>query len=1032
MRRRLTSLGLLAFLGLGTMAFAQVTGVVNDANNFPESDVEVTVKGTDKVTYTDENGNFNIDAKVGDTLVINGKEFKVTSNNLGALRYSATSDVDLGEVVVTAYGVQTKESLTGSVGEVKAKEIANITSMNVVQGMTGKVAGVQIMSANGLPGQDPTVRFRGIGSINGSSAPLYVVDGVPFNGSISAINSQDIESMSFLKDASAAALYGSRGANGVIIITTKKGKNGKTVYSLDLKTGVASRGVKEYNRINDPLKYYEAYHSLLKNSYIALNGKTPEQAGIDATNNLIKSSNGLGYNITNVANNQLVDPVTGRINPNARVLYQEDWSDFLEQDGFYTNTYFSASGNDEKTSYYFSAGYEKNSSYVVNSGSEKITSRLKLDHKISDRIKVGANMAYTNMTIRPILGYSGTSEIANPFYWSRFVAPIYPVHQYDADGNIVINPVTGDKVFDSGIENQRPFNTKLNPYATSIYNVRKDKRDQIFANGYATFTIIDGLDFTYNVTGELSNVIRNRMQTPLIGDAESYNGTVSAESIRYFALTQQQLLTYKKRLGRHNIEGLLGHETLDRNVENIYALRNNLLIPDSPWVNNAGLLVDGQGYNTAYALEGFFARLNYDYANKYFINLNFRRDGSSRFHPDNRWGNFYGLGAAWRISQEEFLKDSSWLSELKLKASYGEQGNDDLGLATAFPYLDTYTINPTTSGSDIAFTQTFKGNKDITWEKNANFNAGIDLGLFSNRLKIEAEYFNRKTTDMLYMKPLPASQGFKDMPENIGDMKNEGFEITLGVDIVRSTDFNLAFNANFTQVTNTITYLPSEVKTASRIMRNGGEMYKWYLREYVGVNSETGAAQFVRIDPNTGERTIVEEYALATQQEINKKGYAPYYGGFGLNLDWRGFDLSVNFAYQFGGYGYDSEYMAFYGGRTGYALSSDYNKTWTVANKSADMPVVVYDNSKNYYSTSTMGLIKSDYLSLENISLGYTFGDKLLGNTGIKSLRFYVLGDKLGVWSKRKGYDPRTIMTGISASTYSMARTISAGVNFNF
>ena len=1030
MRRRLTSLSFLAFLGLGTIAFAQVTGVVNDANNFPESDVEVTVKGTNKTAITDENGNFNIDAKVGDTLVVNGKEFKVTSTNLGALKFGTDENVDLGEVVVTAYGTQTKESLTGSVGEVKAKDIANVTSMNVMQGMTGKVAGVQIMSANGLPGQDPTVRFRGIGSINGSSSPLYVVDGVPFNGSISAINSQDIDSMTFLKDASAAALYGSRGANGVVIITTKKGKGGKPLYTLDLKSGVASRGVPDYNRINDPLKYYEAYGSLLKNSYIHLNGQTVEQAGILASNNLINGSNGLSYNITNVADNQLIDPVTGRVNPNAKVLYQENWNDFLQKDGFFTNTYFSVSGKSDKTAYYFSAGYEKNDSYVVNSGSEKITTRLKLDHEISDRFKVGGNIAYTNMTIRPILGYSGTSEIANPFYWNRFIAPIYPVHQYDANGNIVIDPVTGEKVFDSGIDNQRPFNSKLNPYATSVYNVRKDKRDQVFATGYATFNIIDGLDFTYNVTGELSNVIRNRMQTPLIGDAESYNGTVSAESERTFALTQQQLLTYKKRFGKHNIDVLLGHETLDRNKENIYALRNNLLIPDSPWVNNAGLLVDGQGYNTAYALEGYFARLNYDYENKYFINLNYRRDGSSRFHPDNRWGNFYGLGAAWRISQENFLKDSSWLNELKLKASYGEQGNDDLGYY--FPYLDLYSINVATSGTDIAFNQTFKGNKDITWEKNANFNAGIDLGLFSDRLRIEAEYFNRKSLDMLYMNPLPASQGFKEQPKNIGDMKNEGFEISLGADIVRNKEFTLTLNANFTRVKNTITSLPTEVKTGSRIMRSGGAMYTWFLREFIGVNKETGAAQFVRIDPTTNEKTIVEDYSLATQQEIDKKGYAPYYGGFGLNLDWKGFDLSVNFAYQFGGYGYDSEYMAFYGGRTGYALSTDYNKTWTVDNKNANLPVNIIDNSKNYYSTSTLGLIKSDYLSLENISLGYTFNENLLSNIGIKSLRLYLLGDKLGVWSKRKGYDPRMAMTGISSSTYSMVRTISAGVNFNF
>ncbi len=1032
MKRILTSLNLLAFLGLGGLAMAQVTGTVQDQNQFPSIDTEVTIKGTSTVVYTDENGEFNIDAKIGDVLIINSKEFVVTSNDLGVLT-SKSEDVALQEVIVTAYGTQTKESLTGSVGEVKAKEIANVTAANVVQGMTGKVAGVQIISNNGLPGTAPNVRFRGIGSINGSSAPLYVVDGVPFNGDISAINNQDIESISFLKDASAAALYGNRGANGVIIITTKKGVKGKTRYNLDLKTGVASRGVPEYDIVKDAKQYYTNYHSLLKNSFVHLYGYNEPTAGYWASEYLVPYY--LRYNVTNVASNAIVN-ADGEFNPDATILYQEDWADHLFKDGLYTNTYFSASGALDATSYFFSVGYENNHTYMINSTFEKVTGRAKVDTKIGERIKVGTNLAYSTMLQNAPDGFSGTNSYSNPFSWSRNIGAIYPVYAYDANGNPVYTS-TGDRAYDDGTGTYspytRPYGAPQNPVATAKNDIKKNRYNQVFAGGYATLNIVDGLDFTYNVTGEFLNFNGKSIDTKLYGDAIPANGYLSNSMQNTTSFIQQQLLTYKKKFGDHNFDVLLGHENLDRQVDYMNVFGSNALLPNSAYLDQYTILISANNSGTPYATEGYFARLNYDYHNKYYINANVRRDGSSRFHPDNRWGTFFGIGAAWRIGQEEFLRNSKVINELKLKASYGEQGNDNLGYN--FPYLDLVTGYQTVDASNTATTinHTFKGNKDITWETNANLNLGVELGLFDNRLTIDAEYFIRKSQDMLYMRPTNISEGFSSFPENIGDMENRGFEVTLNADLVRSKDFKFSINANVTTLENEITKLPkNNIISGSYILREGESMYSWYIREFAGVNPDTGAALFYVVDPVSGEKSTTEVFNNATIQFIDKNSVPKVYGGFGFNAEYKGFDLGASFAYQAGGWGYDSQYMGFFDGYIAESFHKDYANTWTVNNRDAKLPVVIDQNYNYYYSTSTLGLIKSDYISLQNISVGYTFKKGLIQNLGIESLRIYGLADNVWVWSKRKGYDPRMSYTGASGMQYSPIRTISGGVNFTF
>lgn len=952
----------------------------------------------------------------------------------------STKVQDIEEVVVVAYGTQTKESLTGSVGVVKAADIKEITAANVVQGMTGKVAGVQVFSSNGLPGQAPTVRFRGVGSINGSSDPLYVVDGVPFSGNISAINSMDIESMSFLKDAASSSLYGNRAANGVIIITTKKGKKGRTQYSLDVRSGVAMRGIPEYSISNNVPEYYEYYYNILKNTAIA-DGLTPSAAHQAAIDGLITGDEGLGYNVTNVANDQIIG-ADGKFNPAAGVMYQEDWKKFLFKEGFYTNTFFSAAASTGDTSVYYSLGYEANDTYMVNSKWEKITGRIKADTKLGERLKFGGNLAYSFTSQNAPDGFDGSTAYSNPFQWTRSIAPIYPVHAYNANGTI-IQTATGQNAYDDGTGiitgNIRTYGALQNPYATALNDIKLRKNNQIFAGGYGTFNILKGLDFTYKLTGEFSNLRANSFDTPLYGDAVSPNGRLTNWNTNITSLNQQQLLEYNKSFGELNLNALAAHETYKRNRDYMETHVTNGLLVDSVYSDMFATLVDARGNGTPYALESFFGRLNLDYANKYFLSGSLRRDGSSRFHPDNRWGNFFSIGGSWVVSNEDFFKNNV-VSLLKLKGSYGEVGNDNLSSASVernFPYLDLYQVVQTTVTNPlISYNQVFKGNPDITWEKNKNFNVGAELGLLKNRLTIDAEYFEKRTNDLLFMKPLPLSQGFESMPENIGDMVNKGYEFNLNADVIQSNNFSLSLFGNATMFKNEILSLPTtnegRIISGNYILKPGNSMYTWYLREFAGVNPVNGEALWTVVDQTTGERSTTETYNDATLIDTGITALPDVYGGFGMNIKFKNIDFGANFAYQFGGMGYDSMYMNLLSGGLGENFHSDFYNSWTTNNTSAQLPVITVDDAQQNYLASTLGLIKSDYISLQNISLGYTLNRDLIDFAGINSMRLYVLADNVHVWSKRKGYDPRMSVTGVSSSNYSPIRTISFGANITF
>ncbi|KFF25395.1 SusC/RagA family TonB-linked outer membrane protein [Chryseobacterium vrystaatense] len=969
--------------------------------------------------------------------------------------------VKIDEVVVVAFGKQKREAIAGSVTKIDAKELANVQSSNMITSLSGKIGGVQITTNSGQPGDPPQVRFRGLGSLSSSNNPLYVVDGMPFGGNINSLNNNDIESITFLKDASASALYGSRGANGVVMITTKRGKKGKMNITFDTKFGVNSRAVKEYDLIRDPGEFYQVYFERLRVGNV-FSGMTYADASAAAASDLIDGTEGLGYNNFNVANDQLVDPTTGRLNPNAKLLYQDDWQKEMFKPSVRQEYNVSLQAGSDKLSTYFSVGYLDDKGFLLNSGFKRFTGRSKVDYQITDKLKLNTSINYTRSDQSSPNSQSSSSQYSNLIGWGRNIAPIYPIWARNADGSFKYN--SSGQMYDFGtLENvngmglARPYGGGLNAYAKAQLDQIRNVEDNINGRASLSWNFFDGFNFTYNFGMDVVDGHYNGYGNNLGGDYVSYNGEIRSSTSFEQTFNNQQLLSWKKNFGKHNIDVLIGHENNDYKAKMLSGTRTNLVIPGLTNASNGSRFSDLNGFNDNYSVEGFLSRFNYGYANKYFVNASFRRDASSIFSPENRWGNFFGLGGAWMASNENFLKGNKAITSLKLKASYGEQGNDALfypasvtmnhrsyfGFGRNYKaYQDQYENIPD-AGGNTSIVQVYVGNKDIKWETSKSFNTGFELELF-NRINLDVEYFQRKVDDLLFNFPLALSTGTAFITRNIGDMKNTGVELNLSADIVKGKNFNWTVYGNSTYYKNKITYLPSSFTSGLFKFDEGKEAYTYYMRKFAGVNSSNGnAAWYVDIkDANgnvTGQKTT-EDYANATLYSLDKSANPKFYGGFGTKVGYKGINVSVNFGYQFGGYMYDSIYAGMLRSRGSGDVTNfhkDIYNTWTPTNTSASLPAV--DRVRRYnMEASDLFLIKSDYISLEDASITYDLTNNVLPE-GISGLSFGVYGTNLALWSKRKGMDPRLNTlgnslgnNGTSTNKYGAQRTISFGLTVKF
>jgi len=1032
----------------------QVSGTVTSADDGqPLPGVSVVVKGTVQGTVTNVNGKYSLVSPADGTLQftfvgMETQEIAIAGKQvINVEMVEASHQID--EVIVVAYGTAKKGTFTGSAAVVKAEDLGKRQVSNVTQALSGAVAGVQTLSANGQPGVSATVRIRGVGSINAGAAPLYVVDGVPFDGDMASINPNDIESMTVLKDAASTALYGARGANGIIMITTKKGTSGKATISFDARYGINSRGITNYEVFTRPEHYIETQYQAIYNAGIYNLDYTPEQAYIYANNRLsANSEGGSGYKVFTVPDGQFLVGTNGKINPNATLGYSDadyyylpdDWSNEMFQNNPRQEYNLVFSGTQNDFNYYASFGYLNDEGIIYNSGYSRLSGRLKADYQIKKWLKVGANVNYNYALSKYPGEQTNTTSSGNAFFIANNIAPIYPLFVRDAATKKIMT--NGNrKVYDygEGISTNflRGFMQIANPVGDLMYNKRDFVMDIVNSNWFAEIKPVAGLTLTAKYGMYADNTRHHDMGNAYMGQSAQYGGYVYEEANRTFGLDQQYLANYQFDLNRlHQIDITAGYDGYSYKYEEVNCNGDNMYNPENYYASNVIDKFSIGGYKDTYATVGFFGRVNYSYDEKYYANVAFRRDASSRFAPDNRWGNFWSASAAWILNKESFMQDFDWINLLKLKASYGQQGNDQIG--NYYAYLDQYSV----SGANGVFSDgvlSYKGNPDITWETSNSYNVGLEFSLFSNKLGGSIEYFGRTSSDMLYYKPVAGSVGYPRIPMNIGSMTNSGLEVDLAYNIIKTNDVRWTVNANATLIKNVINKLHPDLKgrleDGSRLYEEGYSQYRFFFPEYAGVDPDNGMALYWSEDKD-GNRVTTNDYTIAQQYKVASGNLlAKVYGGFGTSVEAFGFDAYAQFSYQLGGQIYDNGYVRLMHGGISSSAGNNWHKdilkAWTPDNPNTDVPRL--DTSDRYAnSLSSRFLVSSNYLSLNNITVGYTFPSKLLKGWDISKLRVYVAGDNLYLLSARKGLDPRQSLTAASTSLYTTIRSISGGISLTF
>ena len=973
----------------------------------------------------------------------------------------------LDEVIVVAYGTAKKSSFTGSASSIKADKLEARVVSNVTNALSGQVAGVQSMSTNGQPGKSAKIRIRGIGSMSSSNDPLYVVDGVPYDGDIASINPADIENMTVLKDAAANAIYGARGANGVILITTKSGQQGEAKITVDAKWGSNKRAVPNYDVMTSAAQYYETMYRALYNAK-AYNGSTVEEAHAYANKNLLDTNNGgLGYQVYTVPSGQNLIGTDFKLNPNATLGYSDgeyyytpdNWYDEIFGKGNLRQEYnITVSGKTDKLSYFASAGYLDDSGIIDNSSFTRYTGRGKVDYQAKSWLKVGTNIAYTYQNMHSPDSQDNWGSSGNLFYVTNLIAPIYPMYVRNPDGALAVNSSTGNLVYDNGstsTNSKRAFMNMARPAGNIAMDRYNTYTDAISGKWYAIITPLEGLSLTANIAANVSNDRTNNLYSRWGGSNTTSDGSTYVKHERDYGINTQYLASYIHTFAeKHNIDLLVGYELYKYKNQLLSGTNDHLYDPFIGELNNAGGTSNkkAESYTDNYMTEGILSRVQYNYDGKYFLSASYRRDASSRFSKDNRWGNFGSIGGAWLMTQENFMKDLKWIDMLKAKASWGVQGNDHLLMTLGgvsynnwYAYQDQFRITYSEDTKQYSLVNLYKGNKNLTWETSYAFNAGIDFELFGSRLNGTIEYFSRKTVDLLYNQPVPLSSGISigSIPQNVGSIMNKGIEIDLNGVIIRNKNFEWDMNFNLTHYSNKITDLADNVKEtgikgSSYIYEIGGSLYESYLKSYAGVDKTTGSALYY-VDPDNGDYETTDDWSKA--QLAHQGNTLPkVYGGLGTSLSAYGFDFSIQMAYQLGGRIYDGTYQAImhtgFSSMAGTNWSKDILKAWTPENPNTDVPrLCASDNS--YQLDSNRFLTSSDYLSLNNITLGYTLPKKWMKAMQISNLRLYVTADNLAVLSARKGLDPRmSLGTGSSTTsgnyTYSPMRTIAGGLTVTF
>jgi TonB-linked SusC/RagA family outer membrane protein len=1033
---------LLATFSLLVMTvFAQrtITGKVTDEKGDPVQAASVQVRGTQIGTSTRADGTYTLsipsDARV---LVISSVGLEPLQVNIGS---GNTIDAQMNHVVQelaaavvqVPYGTIKKTAFTGSETTVTGKTLEKQQVTNVTRALEGLVPGVIATNGGGGPGTAATVLVRGVGSVNANSGPLYVLNGVPYDGSISSLATEDIESITVLKDAAAAALYGSRAANGVIMITTKKGKKGKPLVSLSLKRGYMTRAIPEYDMVESK-DYYELMWEGIRNSLVYGPSNLPFATAGQQASAQLTDANHLVYNAYNVPGNQLVDPVTGKLNPAATLLWQDSWADAVYRTAPRTNVNFSVSGAGDRSDYFLSFGYLDEQGTVIASGYKRYNARINVNTAATSWLNTGINV---DGALSKQEGYAGGAANLNPFYYTRQIGPIYPVYLRDANGNKIVDQATGDFALDWGRPDQmgaRPFAGGSNLLGLLQLNERPNNIFNGNANAFAEIKFLK--DFSFKTTFGINyiNTYGTVFQNSQFGDAQGVGGRSIKTATRQFSYTLNEVLTWNKTFGMHNVRVLAGHENYKFQQDQLFAQRTGFPFPGTTELNTAATLEDAGSFQDNHTIEGYFSSVNYDFDQRFLLSGSFRRDGTSRFFKDNRWGNFYSAGAGWRVSQESFMQNIKWINELKLKVSYGEQGNESIGSFYAYQNLYDLGFN------NVAFPGALPSglpNPDLVWEGNKVFNVGADFNLFNNRLQGTIEFFNRVSDNLLFDVPLPPSTGNDEITRNVGTMKNTGVEMQLGYNAVRSKNFDWRVDVNLTHFKNKITKLPQEeIITGTKKLTVGKSIFDFWIREYAGVDAATGDALFYRdvLGPDgkpTGERVLTNN---SNQASLYYKGSAlpDVSGGITNSFRYKEFELSVLLTFDIGGKFYDGNYATLmHMGDYGYSWHTDILKRWQKPGDITNVPRV-QNSLTNQNPISTRYLFNGSYANLKNITLGYSIPKTVVNRLHISNAQLFISVDNAWIFTAKKGMDPQRAFNGTSDFTFPPFRTITAGVNLNF
>ena len=1083
-------LSLIALLGGGGILLSlaqskQISGTVTGPDGKPVAGATVMVDGSHVGTTSNGDGSFTITAPGNGSLVVSFIGYETQKVAIGGktrINISLKEDAQaIDDVIVVAFGTAKKDAFTGAAKVIKSDDLIKTQSSNVGDALVGKIAGVQFSSASGRPGSGQKIYVRGYGSMNAKNDPLWVVDGVPYEGDINNINAADIESISVLKDAASNALYGSRGANGVIMVTTKRAKAGEATVTFDGKWGINTRALQTYDIVEDAGEYYEMHYKSLYNYYTLDQKYTPLAANI-AANKLLTSNDpgGLGYNVFTVPDGQNLIGENGRLNPRAKqgrlvtdakgqqfYLQPDNWLDEIYKSSSFRQEYnVSVSGATDRANFFASLGYLDNTGIVDGSSNERYTARLRADYQAKKWLKVGGNMSYThfvwnngNQTNDDGDGQGeGNADGGNAFATAIRMAPIYPVYMRDGNGNIMIDEY-GFKMYDTGDGRNggalRTNGGKSNDLQDIQLNKYINEGNAFMANGFADFSLYKGLKLTLNGSVSLDETRGTQVSNPYYGQFAESGGAVFKSHSREIAYNMQQFLTYTNTFADvHNLDLLFGHEMYNRKSYGLYGSKTMMFSPDNTELS--GAVVDSSRSGSSvleYNNEGYFFRGQYDYDNRIYFSGSYRRDASSRFHPDHRWGNFWSLGAAWIINRESWF-NASWVNMLKVKASYGSQGNDNLGSKAESYYRYTDYREILSSGDGVTSVLYQKGNPDITWETNANLNVGVEFGLWDNRLSGSIDVFNRKTTDMLFELATPIESGYTTIFTNIGDMVNRGLEIELNADLIRTKNLVWDFSLNMTHYKNKVTHLPEQFKNNTtadgkhvgrwqdtKFLTEGESVFSFYVPTYAGVDPETGKSLWYTYktdDAGNKERIKTSDYSVASQEgrEMHGDALPDVYGGFGTSLRFYGVDFSIGFTYQLGGQVLDQGYMFYMNSPAGTSTGNNYHhdllNSWTPENSGSNIPRFAYNDS-NQAAVSDRFLTSASYLNIQNITLGYTLPKRITRKFLVENLRIYLACDNVWYWSKRQGLDPRQAINGITNPYYyAPIRTFSGGVTVTF